>query len=85
MTRKEIATFYGALTYGDKGRFLAFLSLQLGGSPHTWQQKLLRWSRSAASARPIPPVINNALSSIIQTERWKYVEEEQQQGEQKNL
>lgn len=75
MTHQDVAAFYAALTYGDKGRFLAFLSLQLGGTPHTWQQRLLRWLRNEDTFRPIPPIIDNALSSIIRTERWRYIEE----------
>lgn len=39
MTENEIANYYKALSNGEKGRFTAFLSLKLGGSPHTWQQK----------------------------------------------
>ena len=41
MTQKEIADYYSRLLNGEKGRFTAFLSMTLGGSPHTWQQKIL--------------------------------------------
>ena len=41
MTQKEIADYYSRLSNGEKGRFTAFLSMTLGGSPHTWQQKIL--------------------------------------------
>lgn len=70
MTPKEIATFYGALTNGEKGRFTAYLSLKLGGSPHTWQQKMLSWAKNAVG-RSISPVIEDALSSIISKEEWR--------------
>lgn len=42
MTQKEIADYYSRLSNGEKGRFTAFLSMTLGGSPHTWQQKNIR-------------------------------------------
>ena len=38
MTLKEIANYYKMLTNGEKGRFTAFVSGHVGGSPHTWQQ-----------------------------------------------
>ena len=41
MTQKEIADYYSKLSNSEKGRFTAFLSMNLGGSPHTWQQKIL--------------------------------------------
>ena len=41
MSQKEIADYYSSLSNGEKGRFTAFLSMTLGGSPHTWQQKIL--------------------------------------------
>lgn len=34
MTQKEIADYYSKLSNGEKGRFTAFLSMNLGGSPH---------------------------------------------------
>ena len=46
MTQKEIADYYSRLLNGEKGRFTAFLSMTLGGSPHTWQQKILGWTRN---------------------------------------
>lgn len=70
MTPKEIAIFYDALTNGEKGRFTAYLSLKLGGSPHTWQQKMLGWAKNAIG-RPISPVIEDALTSIISKEEWR--------------
>lgn len=46
MTQKEIADYYSRLSNGEKGCFTAFLSMTLGGSPHTWQQKILGWTRN---------------------------------------
>ena len=43
MTTKEIAFYYKSLPNGEKGRFTAHISLELGGSPHSWQQKFLKW------------------------------------------
>ena len=43
MTTKEIAFYYKNLPNGEKGRFTAHISLELGGSPHSWQQKFLKW------------------------------------------
>ena len=39
MTQKDIALYYEQLTRGEKGRFTAFISLRLGGSPHSWQHR----------------------------------------------
>ena len=36
MTQKDVAKYYGDLSRGEKGRFTAFVSLRLGGSPHSW-------------------------------------------------
>ena len=41
MTKQEIANYYSRLSNGETGRFTAFLSVAIGGSPHTWQQKIL--------------------------------------------
>lgn len=41
MTQKDVAAYYSNLSRGDKGRFTAFVSLRLGGSPHSWQHRLL--------------------------------------------
>lgn len=71
MTTKEIATYYQTLPNGDKGRFTAFLSLELGGSPHTWQQKFLRWAKNEMATKGIPPIIQTTLSSIIEGNTWK--------------
>lgn len=71
MTKKEIATYYKQLSNGEKGRFTAFLSLELGSSPHTWQQKLLRWSNDNIQTRAISPIIESALTSIIEGGTWK--------------
>lgn len=70
MTQKDICAFYKTLTRGEKGRFTAFVSLQLGGSPHTWQYKFLRWERGLAKS-PMPPVIGRELCSIIESGSWK--------------
>lgn len=47
MGTTDISKFYDSLPNGEKGRFTAFLSLRLGGSPHTWQHKILTWGRNA--------------------------------------
>ena len=70
MTQKEIGEYYNALTNGEKGRFTAFLSLRLGGSPHTWQQKLLAWAKNTFG-KPLSPVIGKELSTIIKHEGWR--------------
>lgn len=48
MDKTEIAKYYSSLSNGEKGRFTAFLSIHLGGAPHTWQQKILGWARNIA-------------------------------------
>ena len=70
MTQKDIAAFYGNLSRGDKGRFTAFVSLRLGGSPHSWQHRLLCVSKDK-SIRPISPVIVRELCSIVSNGSWK--------------
>ena len=56
MTQKEIADYYSRLLNGEKGRFTAFLSMTLGGSPHTWQQKILGWTRN---------IIGRSMSAVV--------------------
>lgn len=70
MTQKDVAVYYGALSRGDKGRFTAFVSLRLGGSPHSWQHRLLCVARDTA-VRPLSPVIVRELSSIIRSGSWR--------------
>ena len=70
MTENEIANYYKALSNGEKGRFTAFLSLKLGGSPHTWQHKLLSWTRNICG-RPLSPVVSRELTSIIKDGTWR--------------
>ena len=48
MTQKDVAAYYSSLSRGDKGRFTAFVSLHLGGSPHSWQHRVLCVARNTA-------------------------------------
>lgn len=70
MIQKDVASYYGALSRGDKGRFTAFVSLRLGGSPHSWQHRLLCVARDTA-VRPLSPVIVRELASIIKNGSWR--------------
>lgn len=70
MTQKDIASYYEELTRGEKGRFTAFISLRLGGSPHSWQHRLLCLARDTA-IRPLSPVIVKELDSIIKNGSWR--------------
>jgi hypothetical protein len=70
MTQKDVAAFYGSLSRGDKGRFTAFVSLRLGGSPHSWQHRLLCVARDKA-IRPLSPVIVRELCAIIRNNSWR--------------
>ena len=70
MTQKDIASYYEGLTRGEKGRFTAFISLRLGGSPHSWQYRLLCLARDTA-IRPLSPVIVKELDSIIKNGSWR--------------
>ena len=70
MTQNEIADYYSKLSNGEKGRFTAFLSMNLGGSPHTWQQKILGWARNIMG-RPMSPVVEKELSSIGEKDKWR--------------
>lgn len=70
MTQKDIALYYEQLTRGEKGRFTAFISLRLGGSPHSWQHRLLCVARNTA-IRPMSPVIIRELCSIIESNCWR--------------
>lgn len=71
MNEKEIATYYEALARGEKGLFTAFLCLHLGGTPHSWQLKFLKWGKGAT--QKLSPVIKNELVSIIQNSSWKMI------------
>lgn len=75
MTQKDVAAYYSNLSRGDKGRFTAFVSLHLGGSPHSWQHRLLCVAQDKA-IRPLSPVIVRELDSIISNGSWKMDEEE---------
>lgn len=70
MTQKDVAFYYDKLSRGDKGRFTAFVSLRLGGSPHSWQHRLLCVARDTA-VRPLSPVIVRELASIIKNGSWR--------------
>ena len=70
MTTEEIGKFYTQLPNGDKGRFTAYASVKLGYAPHTWQQKFLAWAHGYIY-RPVSPVIERELTTIIQFKRWK--------------
>ena len=70
MTQKDVAAYYSNLSRGDKGRFTAFVSLRLGGSPHSWQHRLLCVAQDKA-IRPISPVIVRELCSIIIHGSWQ--------------
>ena len=71
MTQQEIGAYYSKLSAGRKGMFTAFLSVHLGGSPHSWQHKLLSWSKGKLMERPLSPVIQKELSNIITQEQWQ--------------
>ena len=60
MTTKEIAFYYKNLPNGEKGRFTAHISLELGGSPHSWQQHFLRWG----------PAVLRVVSGCKSTANW---------------
>lgn len=75
MTQNEIAKYYEQLTCGEKGRFAAFISLRLGGSPHSWQHRLLCVARNT-SIRPMSPVIVRELCNIIDSNCWRVGMEE---------
>ena len=70
MTQKEIANYYCRLSNGENGRSTAFLSMTLGGSPHTWQQKILGWTRNIIG-RPMSPIVQKELSSIVEEDKWR--------------
>lgn len=74
MTQKDVAEYYGNLSRGDKGRFTAYVSLRLGGSPHSWQHRLLCVAQNKA-IRPISPIIVRELCAIISNGSWKMDEE----------
>ena len=70
MTQKEVADNYCKLSYSEEGRFTAFLSMNIGGSPHTWQQKILGWTRNIMG-RPMSQVVEKELSSIVEKDKWR--------------
>lgn len=70
MKQKDIGTYYVGLENGQKGRFTAFVSLMLGGSPSSWQHKFILWAKDRQH-RPLSPIIANELGYIITEGRWK--------------
>lgn len=70
MTVTEIAAFYSNLSHGEKGIFTAFVSCRIGGSPHTWQNRFLKWSRQE-KMRPVSPLVRRELNSIIESSSWR--------------
>lgn len=69
MTEQQIGLYYHNLISGEKGRFTAYLSLNLGGSPHSWQQKMLLWS-STTEHRPATRIILREITQIIASDSW---------------
>ena len=70
MDKAEIANYYSSLSNGEKGRFTAFLSIHLGGAPHTWQQKILGWSLGIIG-KPLSPIVSKEICNIIQKGTWR--------------
>lgn len=70
MNTMDVSKFYDTLPNGEKGRFTAFLSLRLGGSPHTWQQKILDWGHNT-KRRPLSPILERELDSIVKSGVWR--------------
>ena len=70
MDKTEIAKYYSSLSNGEKGRFKAFLSIHLGGAPHTWQQKIQGWARNIAG-KPLSPLVSKEICNIIQKGTWR--------------
>lgn len=70
MTEEEIGLYYQRLNAGEKGRFTAYASLHLGGSPHTWQHKLLRWANGTPHRKCFRSVLTE-LTMMIGTNCWK--------------
>lgn len=68
MSEQLIGEYYQSLNFDEKGRFTAYLSLHLGGSPHSWQQKLLLWS-SSTPHRPAIRIILSMITQIIASNR----------------
>ena len=69
MTMYEIANYYSNLNHGDKGLFTAFVSCRCGGTPHTWQNKFLKWKTSSHVRKVSPPILKE-LNSIIESGTW---------------
>lgn len=65
MTEQQIGAYYHNLHNGEKGRFTAYLSLNLGGSPHSWQQKMLLWSSNTAYRPAIFDADNTVLLVVV--------------------
>lgn len=74
MDKQEIAKFYWNLPNGAKGRFVAVCTLEMGGSPSSWQHKFLRWY-SGRERRPITPLESQKIGEIIHSGKWKLTTE----------
>lgn len=70
MTEQQIGTYYNNLNFGEKERFTAYLSINLGGSPRSWQQKMLLWS-STTVHHPAIRVILREITQIIASNSWR--------------
>jgi len=70
MTTYEIADFYSNLDHGEKGLFTAFVSCRCGGTPHTWQNKFIKWKKDISKVRNVSPPILRELNSIIASGSW---------------
>ena len=70
MNEIEIGNFYKRLRRREKGRFAAYLSVEIGGSPHSWQMKMISWSRG--NETPIlSPIIIREIKKIISEQSWR--------------
>lgn len=74
MDKQEIAKFYWNLPNGEKGRFIAICTIEMGGSPYSWQHKFLRWY-SGRERRPITPLESQKIGEIIRSGKWKLTTE----------
>lgn len=74
MGKQEIAKFYWNLPNGEKGRFIAICTIEMGGSPYSWQHKFLRWY-SGKERRPITPLESQKIGEIIRSGKWKLITE----------
>ena len=66
MSTEKLIQYYNSLKNGEKGKFLAILSLKVGNNPGSWHYLL-----SGKKKRDLTPIQREVVSQLIEENRWK--------------